>query len=485
MEDSQVLKKLNYPAYCVKVLDNGLVALSGGGGTAKTGVENWLELGKIDYDSEFNAKFSTIYNFSTTDAIMKFISFQYKNENDNLSASLTIPSSSSSSSPHTQKNNTKTNKPYDTYIVAAVGNSIEIYKLIPTIEKPTEANPRTREVSKERKKSSEINSNQQTTIRRRQSSVSKNNDNKPASAVETIKPTKNGFNLKASACLKSLFKITLDEIITSNEDPSKAPIEITALAVCQQQGKKIKTNSQIDKILLFVGCTNGSIIVYNVFEKRKLHEIKNAHTKEIDDLQVNLSSKNQEHILSIGKDGKAYIWSTHNFEKIKELEFLKLSKNNLRMRHARFSTNSHLYTTYIPMVRNKNPKSYIVKWNTNDYSVEKMHAINNTIITAFQCNQDGKYICYGDYEGQIELLNEHFEHLVKFKKQHSIVVTDLAFYHDSLKPYDSNKLILSLSIDRTLQCYKYLNVKLYDSFKYVAILLLIIILFCYFFTYLE
>ena len=155
------------------------------------------------------------------------------------------------------------------------------------------------------------------------------------------------------------------------------------------------------------------------------------------------------------------------------------------MRHARFSTNFQLYTTYIPINRNKNPKSYIVQWNTKTYKVEKMHAINNTIITAFQCNQDGKYICYGDYEGQIELISQNFEHLAKFKKCHSIVVTDLAFYHDSQKPYDSNKLILSLSIDRTLQCYKYLNVKLYDSFKLFAILLLIIILFCYFFTYLE
>ena len=470
MEDSQVLKKLNFPAYCVKVLDNGLIALSGGGGTAKTGVENWLELGKIDYDSEFNAKFTTICNFPTSDAVMKFISFQYD-----------TTTSSSQSSLSSSQNSKATTKPTDTFIIAAVGNSIETYKLVPTIEKSAENSSRSgdKDASRERKKSSDsINNN---------STSKSSNDTK--SSNETKNATKNGFNLKASACIKSLFKITLNEML---EDATKKEekIEITALAVSIQQGKKVKTSSSnmtqsSDKVILFVGCTNGAILIYNLFEKRKLHEIRNAHSKEIDDLQVNLSSKNQEHIMSIGKDGKAYIWSAHNFEKIKELEFTKLSKNNLRMRHARFSTNSHLYTTYIPMIRNKTPKSYIVQWNAKTYKVEKMHVVNNTIVTAFQCNQDGKFICYGDYEGQIELINENFEHLSKFKKSHSIVVTDLAFYHDSLKPYDSNKLILSLSIDRTLQCYKYLNVKSYDSFKFVAILLLTIILFCYFFTYLE
>ena len=61
------------------------------------------------------------------------------------------------------------------------------------------------------------------------------------------------------------------------------------------------------------------------------------------------------------------------------------------------------------------------------------------------------------YQGQIYLFDANFNKLVNFKKQHSSVVTDLAFYHDSTLAYNSNKLILSLSIDRTLQCYTYLD----------------------------
>ncbi len=92
MTDNQVLKRLEFPAYCVRVLDNGLIAVAGGGGTAKTGVGNCIELGIIDYSSSMNentnttnslvynfnhAQFQSIHKFEPNDAIMKFISFTY------------------------------------------------------------------------------------------------------------------------------------------------------------------------------------------------------------------------------------------------------------------------------------------------------------------------------------------------------------------------------------------------------------------------
>ncbi len=91
MIDSQVLKRLDFPAYCVKVLDNGLVVISGGGGTSKTGVGNSIELGMLDYSNAAFAAtlpttadqltpskcalFQSIYTFEPNDAVMKFISF--------------------------------------------------------------------------------------------------------------------------------------------------------------------------------------------------------------------------------------------------------------------------------------------------------------------------------------------------------------------------------------------------------------------------
>lgn len=83
MAESQVLKRLDFPAYCVRVLDNGLVAIAGGGGTSKTGVGNSIELGLVNYSTvdltnkgaNNHAQFESIHTYEPQDAIMKFINF--------------------------------------------------------------------------------------------------------------------------------------------------------------------------------------------------------------------------------------------------------------------------------------------------------------------------------------------------------------------------------------------------------------------------
>lgn len=144
MTESQVLKRLEFPAYCVRVLDNGLIAISGGGGTAKTGVGNCIELGIIDYSNEFNdeitnnkPQFNSIHKFEPNDAIMKFISFSY-----DRSLTLNKPNRKTKNGltdkPKQQKLNLKNDydsTKNDLFIAAANNNSIEIYKIQPTIDK--------------------------------------------------------------------------------------------------------------------------------------------------------------------------------------------------------------------------------------------------------------------------------------------------------------------------------------------------------------
>lgn len=230
-------------------------------------------------------------------------------------------------------------------------------------------------------------------------------------------------------------------------------------------------------------------------------------------------------MLSIGKDNKCIIWSlSGKIEKHTEINYTAILRDsNLRMRHARFAQNGDcMYTTYIPRIRGggRDMSSYIHRWNTqnpDNYKVLKTHRIRNTVITSIQASRDGECLCCGDYEGQIYLFDANFNKLVNFKKQHSSVVTDLAFYHDSSLSFNANKLILSLSIDRTLQCYTYLDTssknraslslsttssvesvmnlankfinKLHlnsmNTFRLFILLSLGVLLFCYFFTFFE
>ena len=149
MSESQVLKRLDSPAYCIKVLDNGLVAIAGGGGKAKTGVGNLIEVGLIDYqlengrssikaESEGHAKFKLINTFEPEDAIMKFVSFSFERDQESVASKKSIDKSKSNSSSDFSNGDKKAESAspnIDMYLAAVVNDTIEIYRLAPKVQK--------------------------------------------------------------------------------------------------------------------------------------------------------------------------------------------------------------------------------------------------------------------------------------------------------------------------------------------------------------
>lgn len=445
MADSQVLRRLDYPAYCIKLLDNGLVAMAGGGGTAKTGVGNSLELGFISYKNNL-AEFKQIHQFQSEDAIMKFVPFYLER--------------------HNLKSESKIN---DIYIAAALNQSVEIYKI--------------------------------------QSCLKKIED-------------KNKPKFEAGANVQFVCKILLDQIENELKENSIATIQVY---------------KHEKKVYLILGTTLGSIIIYNLlFDNNnnitnaklnfeKLHEFNKAHSNEIDELQVN----DDGILFSVGKDSKCFLWSLEKLKKLDEFKFLNfVNDSNLRIKHVRFSSDSKfMYLSYIPRIRggNKSMNSYIQKWvkikdilkeEGVNYKLEKSVKIRNTILTCLQTSKDGYFVCAGDCEGKVYLYDYCMKKLEDFKKQHSSVITDLCFYYDEVfdvkkfnKKFDLNKFIVTISIDRTVQLYKFLNTNLTKRFtdminreinssssfllysmsllKFFVIFLLIFICFCYFFVRIE
>lgn len=586
MADSQVLKRLDFPAYCVRVLDNGLVAIAGGGGTSKTGVGNSIELGLVNYstvdlaNSENNrAQFQSIHTFEPHDAIMKFISFavdrsndlnnglnsQKNNKNRGKNGSIKTTNAGAKILEENFQPEFDSNKS-DLYIAACVNSSIEIYKVQPIIDKHS-----TNLTTKRNRTNSNSSQSSQTNVVRKRNSISRQN-----SAAKEVKELIQSKNMTASASLIHQKSIHVDQIIKEDdhdqilsEPESKTKVTkklsaslntskyddetINVLAICQVK-VKAKNNQIINsRTLLCSGTSKGNVCIWELIIQKnnghnrgnihsdsnnnsnlsnshdipmkchKLKIFKDAHgTSDIDDLQVN---NEKSHLLSIGKDNRCIIWTlSPKIEKLMELNYVQMLKDkNLRMKHARFAQNGNcLYTTYIPRIRGggRDMSTYIHRWNTMDsnYKVIKTHRVRNTIITSVQASKDGECLCCGDYEGQIYLFDANFNKLINFKKQHSSVVTDLAFYHDSTFSFNANKLILSLSIDRTLQCYTYLdtrsdkktllslkstssalnsmtqfsqkvlnklNLCSMNTFRMFLILCVVALLFCYFFTHLE
>lgn len=443
MSDSQVLRRLDYPAYCIKLLENGLVAMAGGGGTAKTGVGNSLELGFISYKNNL-AEFKQIHQFQSDDAIMKFVPFYLERQN--------------------LKSESKIN---DIYIAAALNQSVEIYKI---------------------------------------QSCLKKSENKKKSQFE------------AGASVQFVCRIAIEQ----SEDRENS---ITTIQIFRKE----------KKVYLIVGTTLGSILIYNLkvddnnnitnnkLNFEKLHEFIKAHSNEIDELQVNRDGV----LLSVGKDSKCFLWSLQKLKKLDEFKFLNfVNDSNLRIKHIRFSNDSKfMYLSYIPRIRggNKSMHSFIQKWvmfkdavkdEGMNYKLDKTVKIRNTILTCLQTSKDGYFVCAGDCDGKVYLYDHEMKKLEDFKKQHSSVITDLCFYYDEMfdltklnKKFDFNKFIVTISIDRTVQLYKFLNTNLtkrftdminyelnsstslilfsMNFFKFSVIFLLIFVTFCYFFIRIE
>jgi len=248
-------------------------------------------------------------------------------------------------------------------------------------------------------------------------------------------------------------------------------------------------------------------------------------------------------LLSVGRDNKCFVWSLNSFTKSNEIKYTEHLNNdtNQRMKHARFVANDlnrenpALYTSFIPRIRggDKDLSSYLVRWTYKSVDAkfvcryETKRRIRNTIVTTMEPSADGQMVCVGDYEGNILLFDYDMKELVRFKRQHSSVITDLAFCHDMINNdtsagvkqkntkaiaandgefVDKNKLILTISIDRTLQCYKYnvsksngLAAHLMSNFawmnkfdvfsptllKFFLYVLIFVVLFCQYFMHIE
>jgi hypothetical protein len=530
-DGSQVLKRLDFPAYCVKLLDNGLIAIAGGGGTSKTGVGNSIELGLIEYDYDpksndtetsgtGSARFKSIHTFVPNDAIMKFVSFTNERHTA-ITTTGKIASNSSLGSSKNKNNKIKREKSSnesasvntklsDLFIAAPVNNTIEIYKLVPSINRTIENGSVVNNQSQ----------NDKTVIKRKNSkrkgstaSVSTNQDSKIETSAylklsnivrmsevdESLSdpfedmPINNHHNSTSKNRLNSVNSKSANNLLqATNLDNAES---ITSLSVCKLKNTTCKNNNKSnDSIFLCAGTSKGNIIVWNLLldaigstssisnindkiRYEKLHEFQQVHGKqEIDDLQTKSINDDQHLLLSIGRDNHCFVWSLKTFAKLNEIKYIEFLNNdsNQRMKHARFtnlppsSENENcLYTTFIPRIRGggKDMSSYVVRWcfkTSNEkflYRFECKRRIKNTIITTMQTSKDGTAVCLGDYEGRISLYDMNFNELANFKKQHSSVITDLAFCHDFSNCLDMNKLILTISIDRTLQCYKYINSK--------------------------
>jgi len=83
---SHFLQEMSYPPYCIQPLKSwGMVAVGGGGGTAKTGVANaidlkWIYLNQSTSSENNKSSIQNVNSFSQHDSVMRMVSLRKQHE---------------------------------------------------------------------------------------------------------------------------------------------------------------------------------------------------------------------------------------------------------------------------------------------------------------------------------------------------------------------------------------------------------------------
>jgi hypothetical protein len=83
---SHFLQEMSYPPYCIQPLKSwGMVAVGGGGGTAKTGVANaidlkWIYLNQSTSSENNKCSIQNVNSFSQHDSVMRMVSLRKQHE---------------------------------------------------------------------------------------------------------------------------------------------------------------------------------------------------------------------------------------------------------------------------------------------------------------------------------------------------------------------------------------------------------------------
>jgi len=254
---------------------------------------------------------------------------------------------------------------------------------------------------------------------------------------------------------------------------------VNALVVCP------KTHSK-----LFVGASDGSLMIYEIIWppsgcdrllQLRLITSFSAHTKEIDDLAIDLYGN---YLVTVSRDHHIYVRQCEPpFDTLSELDIkqfgcstrpvstkqppssqVQKSPFKYRIRHVRFGIKPkdeknicYLYTSIVPQSIVDKLKSYICQWvaanNTSgNFVVVKKRLVSYERISAMAVSDDGLYLAIGDSGGYVRIFDTQSSssfHLLHEQHSHSIFVTDLTFIlkHEN---YVYATSVLSISADKNL-----------------------------------
>ncbi|XP_011163400.1 prolactin regulatory element-binding protein [Solenopsis invicta] len=207
--------------------------------------------------------------------------------------------------------------------------------------------------------------------------------------------------------------------------------------------------------IMATGGTDGNVRLWKFPQLFKLHDL-DAHGKEIDDLDF---SPDGNLLVSIAKDGKAFVWNSHDGTRNKELTWTPPDGGKYMYKRCRFrklaedKTRIDLFMLS-NAVAGKNP-SFLQLWDINTGTIVKSASYKETL-SALAVSDDGKFVAVGTmFSGSVDIfvafsLRKAFH----VPGAHSMFVTGLEFLPTKLDgpaiTSNTETAVVSISVDNRI-----------------------------------
>jgi len=461
---SHFLQEMTYPPYCIQPLKSwGMIAVGGGGGTAKTGVSNavdlkWIYLNQSADPENNKCSIQNVNSFKQHDSVMRMVSLHKRDE----------------------------------YLILALNRHLKVILLKPSkkdSEMPlnhTDLLP----VSKTRRRRLSSTASDKGATRSRSSSLVLRRAHATVEAIgnETsiaIIPS----SITPTTCSTSfVFPMNSSSTAILDSNIYTVPIPeqeyVNAIAICPATQSKLFVGLLLSSRFFqffFVsrflqGASDGSLQIYEIIwpaissSSDRLIQLNlltsfSTHSKEIDDIAVDLFGN---WLITVSRDLHVQIRQCSSpFDKHGELNIQQFGMNKsatppkplYRIRHVRFGyvpksskTKSFLYTSLIPQSNNDKLSNYIVQWYENaqhQFIVRQRRAVSYDRLSATAVSNCGSFVAIGDAGGCVRIYGADRLNLLYKQRSHEIFVTDLAFVLRE-ENYLYATSVLSISADKNL-----------------------------------
>ncbi|XP_067121094.1 guanine nucleotide-exchange factor SEC12 isoform X1 [Centruroides vittatus] len=388
----QLLARVNFPMYTVHILTERHFLVAGGGGQAKTGIPNVIEIYElINNGSTCRAESVTHYETGSQAIMNSVVFFNGKHH----------------------------------VLAAGMEGTCQIYQMKYKILDADKDG----EVQKPKVKEEETETKTRALRRRRTNSV--HSDNETETAENKEKTTDDQKSPKSEKKRKRSDS-TFDFL------PTRIGFDIKPIQSFQTDFNKkdepfqklVRFNSE--KKLMVTAGADGHIRIWKYPELTLTNEIE-AHKDEVDDIDVTYLGNE---LVSISRDGHGYVWDLETGKKLHDLTY-ELPNNDEKyvFRGSRFGIvegkvgDVRLFTIINPVVRKKQSgPCYLLKWNTRTYNVEKMVKTGTDMLSAIAVSDDGRFIGVGTLTGSVNIyIAFSLQRIYRAEKAHNIFVTGLEF----------------------------------------------------------